>query len=318
MTRSAARGRVGLDQQAGWGNDVTPVRKKGVPMSKRAVTEAITVITVTRERPALLARAIRSVLVQDYRGPVTHLVLIDGCPATISWLRSARHSLCSWMAVPRRPGQRSGPARLAKLRNLAVRLAKTRWIAFLDDDNEYEANHLSSLMACAQSSGSPAVHSQRTIYWSDGQPYLEQRMPWKRDKQLGRLIYKDLCDKGVFTPGSNVICDRADPKGHPDPARMVDTSEWVFQRSLLLETPFCETYSLRDWLAVIPEDNKLLQRLVADEIPIAGTGLPTLRYHLGGYSNAFADGEATCGLWQPPGQAGRSSAQRRSSRWLGH
>ncbi|MGH8903839.1 MAG: glycosyltransferase family 2 protein [Egibacteraceae bacterium] len=274
------------------------------PMNKQAATEAITVITVTRERPALLRRAIRSVLVQDYRGPTTHLVLVDGCPATISWLRSARPGPLSWMMVPRCPGQRSGPARLAKLRNLAVRLVKTRWMAFLDDDNEYEINHLSSLMACAQSSGSPAVHSQRTICWSDGQPYLEQRMPWKRDKQLGGLIYKDLCDKGVFTPGSNVVRDRADPKGHPGPARMVDTSEWLFRRRLLLEMPFSETYSLQDWMEVIPEDNKLLQRLVAEEIPIVGTGLPTLRYYLGGYSNAFEGGEATGGLWQPPEQAG--------------
>jgi hypothetical protein len=72
---------------------------------------------------------------------------------------------------------------------------------------------------------------------------------------------------------------------------MVDTSEWLFERELLLHVPFCEVYDHRDWLDVVPEDNKLLTTLVELGIPIACTHMPSLRYYLGGYSNSFTGEE---------------------------
>jgi hypothetical protein len=69
---------------------------------------------------------------------------------------------------------------------------------------------------------------------------------------------------------------------------MVDTSEWLFERDLLLQIRFCEEYSYEDWVEVRPEDNKLLRSLVAEGVPIACTHAPSLRYYLGGYSNAFS------------------------------
>lgn len=254
------------------------------------MTTAITVITVTRARPALLLRAIESVCRQDYRGRLEHLILIDECPVTTAVLHTVARQVpgLSWRQIPRSPHERSGPPRLARLRNAAVRLAATPWVAFLDDDNQYEESHLSSLLACAQATGFPAVHSERTLQHPDGSPYLEPRMPWERDPAEGRRIYAQLRDKGVFVPGSNVVHDRADPQGHPAPVRMVDTSEWLFSRELLLDILFCEQYSLADWEQVIPEDNKLLRRLIAERVPIASSRLPTLSYRLGGYSNAFA------------------------------
>ena len=266
---------------------------------------AITVITVTRSRPVLLLRAIESVRRQDYRGHLRHLVLVDDCPATTAVLQTVVRQVphLSWRSMSREPGEQSGPHRLARLRNLAVRIARTPWVAFLDDDNQYEECHLSSLLACALATGVPAVHSERTLHRPDGSPYLEPRMPWKRDHAEGRRVYRELLDKGVFVPGSNVVHDRADPLDHPDPAQMVDTSEWLFARDLLLRIPFCERYSLSDWEQMIPEDNKLLRRLVAERVPIASSRLPTLRYCLGGYSNSFSPDHETALAWRPPAAA---------------
>ena len=43
------------------------------------MNDTITVLTVTRQRPDLLQRAIHSVKQQDYQGAIQHLILIDGC-----------------------------------------------------------------------------------------------------------------------------------------------------------------------------------------------------------------------------------------------
>lgn len=252
--------------------------------------DPITVVTITRERPHLLARAITSVRSQDYHGVINHEIVVDGCAATAKMLAEANYrtnETFSWSLAVRQPNDISGPARLARLRNSAVTRTNTKWISFLDDDNEFERNHLSSLVDCALRSGCAAVHSHRKLFHADGRPYLEQHMPWKRCRREGERIYYDLCAKGVFTKGSNIVRDRADPKNHPDPARMVDMGEWLFQRELLFKFPFCEEYSYEDWLNIIPEDNKLLQTLVEHEIPIASTCQPTLKYYLGGYSNCF-------------------------------
>lgn len=252
---------------------------------------SITVITITRGRPHLLKRAMASMAGQLYEGPVSHLILVDDCPATASMLTSiadSSSSLFEWIHVGRTHVSVDGPSQLAPLRNLAVRLATSTYIAFLDDDNEFEPNHLATLANCAAVSGCRAVHSWRRLFLPDGAAYLEPRMPWKRDPEEGRRLYQELCAQDVFEVGSNMVRDRVDPKGHPNPARMVDMGEWLFERTLLLEFPFCEQYTYQDWLAVIPEDNKLLSMLVESGIPIASTEQATLRYYLGGYSNSFS------------------------------
>lgn len=256
----------------------------------------VTVATITRGRPDLLLRAIRSLAAQDYQGSITHRILVDDCAATASMLEelqgASSYAFVS-RSVHRNATDMNGPARLARLRNVAVHEATTDYIAFLDDDNELEEAHISSLVECAMSTGCRAVHSWRRLYCSDGSPYLDARMPWKRDPEEGKQLYDVLRAKGVFVEGSNIVCDRADPRGYPDPVQMVDMGEWLFDRTLLLELPFCEQYTHQDWLDVIPEDNKLLQTLVDREIRIESTKLPTLRYYLGGYSNAFVAGSTT-------------------------
>jgi glycosyltransferase involved in cell wall biosynthesis len=255
--------------------------------------EPVTVVTITRGRPQLLSRAIASVQAQDHDGPLLHAIVVDDEPMVYAatycrWGHGAPWRGLSWTVADRDPGDRSGPGLLGRLRNRAVRAATTPALAFLDDDNEFEPHHISSLVACMRQTGCPAVHSQRRLYWRGGTPYVDPVMPWKRDPAEGRRVYAGLHRRGLFVHGSNVVRDRADPAGSPDPARMVDTSEWLFERDLLLRLPFCEEYDHRDWVEVVPEDNKLLRALVDQGIPLACTHMPSLRYYLGGYSNSFA------------------------------
>lgn len=251
------------------------------------MVESVAVVTLTRDRPDLLKRAIKSVQQQDFPGSIEHIVIVDECFATRDFLESTGNlpKNLVWHWVARKPCERSGPAREAKLRNYGVQVATARWVCFLDDDNEFEPNHIRSLVACTEQSRCRAVHSHMQIFWRDGTPYLESRMPWKRDPEESKRIYAKLRARGVFQPGSNIMRDRADPWDHPDPVRTVDTGEWLLERTLLLEYPFCEYYSDADLADMTTADDKLLRTLVKHKVRIACSELATLKYYLGGYSN---------------------------------
>lgn len=250
---------------------------------------SITVITLTRRRPNLLKRAIASVQQQDYQGTIVHMIMIDGCVETRELLQSSNlPEEVTWHWMPRKPEDASGPKRIAELRNRAVQLVKTEWISFLDDDNEFEPQHISSLIVCAKYNGCEAAHSQRKLFWLDGTPYLEPRLPWCRDEKKNAQLYLDLCKEGILEPGSNIVRDRAIPRSHPEVGTsVVDTGDWLLKRTVLLKYPFSTEYTYDDWLNLTTEDDKLLKCLIENGIPIACTELPTLRYYLGGYSNTF-------------------------------
>ncbi|MFC5722384.1 glycosyltransferase family 2 protein [Streptomyces gamaensis] len=250
----------------------------------------VTVVTLTRNRPRLLARALRSVQRQDLDAPCRHLVVIDDCHETYLSLR-AREPLpgnVRWLLAGRGPEDVSGPGRSARLRNMAVRASRARWICFLDDDNEWEPEHLSSLLECAGRTGHRAVHSHLTMLNADGTPYLEPREPWARDAAEGRAQWAWMRAKGVVTPGSCVRRDRLDPPGVADPVVSVDTGEWLLDRGLLLDVPFRDVYDARDEAASVGEDDKFAMDLRARGEPVSCTGRATLRYYLGGYSNNFS------------------------------
>ncbi len=192
------------------------------------------------------------------------------------------------------PQKRSGPNHLARLRNLQVRMAKTKWITFLDDDKEYEPYHLRRLMECADQSGSPAVHSWIQLLNFDGSQYLTPRWPWSRDDQIGKSRYQEMLQKGVVSPGSNIIRDSI----HNLPARCVDTSEWLLKRDILLKNPISSEFSYEEWLNNKAEDDKLLMQLLALKVPIVCNKVPSLRYYLGGYSTNHDADHSHSQVWK--------------------
>lgn len=250
----------------------------------------VTVVTLTRNRPHLLERALRSVQRQDLDAPFRHLVVIDDCHETYTFLRSREPLPANvrWLLAGRGPGDVSGPGRSARLRNMAVRASRAPWIGFLDDDNEWEPDHLSSLLECAGRTGHRAVHSHLRMLNADGSPYLEPREPWARDPAEGRAQWARMRAKGVVSPGGCVRRDRLDPPGTEDPVVSVDTGEWLLARELLLEVPFRDVYDAHDEAESIGEDDKLAMDLRARAEPVSCTGRATLRYYLGGYSNNFS------------------------------
>jgi glycosyltransferase involved in cell wall biosynthesis len=267
---------------------------------------ALTVITITRGRPALLERALQTIRQQDFAYPIEHLIVVDDdaeayrsvaeSQAAVTDASSARNDAgrrtLRWHFATRRPDDRSGPPVLGRLRNSAVRMADTALVAFLDDDNVLECHHFSSLLHCMQQTGCSAVHSQRRLVYADGTPYVARLSPWKRDIASAAARYAELRRHCVYVPWSNVIRDQVQARDVPNRIQMVDTSEWLFTRKQALATPFGETFSQEDWEKVIGEDNKLLARIVDMDVRVASSHLPTLHYVLGGLSNGFAGAES--------------------------
>jgi len=256
----------------------------------------VTVLTVTRSRPGILQeRCLSSVKRQTV--PVRHVVIVDGCSATLQDL-STRRPEAEVIFCPRSANDRSGPGRLARLRNLAVTQATTKWVAFLDDDNEWESDHIDSLVTLAETSRIPAVHSQRRVLHSDGSPWVEAEWPWSRDPDESRRKYAHALHCGVVTPGQPYMRDRADRHTQAGSWRDVDLNAWIFERTLLLAHPFLEEYTASHERDFVGEDSVLLEELLEADVPIACTGRPTLRYYLGGWSNRVGGQEEEGFSWR--------------------
>ena len=260
--------------------------------------DSVTVVTITRHRPPLLRRCMESVRNQDFRGTLRHLIVVDDCPQTLNWLSESlpQNSNLRYLLAPRTPEEHSGPPRLAKLRNYAHKLVDATWTALLDDDNEWESHHVSSLLGCAIEAGCDVVHSHRQLFRADGTPFLEQRMPWCRDPRQAETRYWELVERGVLEVGSNIMKDRVDPNSDKSGIRIADTSEWLVKTAVLRGIRIPEEFTYQDWLDNLAEDDRLLEAL-GDGRRIACTRLPTLKYYLGGYSNDFDESSGHSERW---------------------
>ncbi|WP_428963797.1 glycosyltransferase family 2 protein [Micromonospora fluostatini] len=274
-------------------------------------------MTLTRHRPHLLRRAMASVRAQDFPGEIEHVVVVDDDPDSVPVVEAApvRPGLRRVAhLVSRGPAERDEPPgdkryvypRLSRLFNTGARLSTADWIAFLDDDNEFEPDHLSSLYACARGVGAEAVHSGRTIWCADGTPYTEEVWHTAPNRGEGERIFELMCARGVRIRGTNVLLDRADPvlpatlrtstvMQPEDPVLLVDQSVWLIRRELLLRLPIPETFTEDDHAKNAAPDDKLLEVLLRDGVRLHTTGRPTVRYYLGGVSNHHRRDPTTTG-----------------------
>ncbi|WP_329253265.1 glycosyltransferase family 2 protein [Streptomyces sp. NBC_01478] len=278
--------------------------------------DTIGVVTVTRGRPRLLRRAMDSVYAQDFDGLIEHVIVVDeedaGTVAAVAAAPTRPGLRVTVHQEPRPQAERDEPPgdkrrvypRLSRLFNTGVRLSSADWIAFLDDDNEYEPHHLSSLLDCARRHGVRVAHSGRTMWYADGAPYLDEAWHTVTDPAEAARIHDVMCDKGVRVRGTNILLDRADPRGPgdafrtsstmraQDPVSLVDQSVWLVSRDLLLRLPIPETFTAAEHEANTAPDDKLLATLQDNGVPMVSTRQPTVRYYLGGVSNRITRPQA--------------------------
>ncbi len=273
--------------------------------------EPVTVITLTRGRPSLVRRAIDSVMAQDYEGLIVHVVVIDECARSAAALAAVETGggqpgmrRLRVVATTRLWGEqgaagasrRSVYGRMGRLINSVAATATTHWITLLDDDNEYEPDHLRTVVGAANAAGAPAAHSWRRIFNADGSPYLEARFPWIDDERRAAATYRALRERGVWVAGTNILRDRAGPMiggvfrnsviARPcDPVQLVDHSSWLVRRDVFVRHALPESYSQDSIDRGDCPDDMLLLNLLRAGVPIVSSMNASVRYYLGGISN---------------------------------
>jgi glycosyltransferase involved in cell wall biosynthesis len=245
----------------------------------------VSVITPSRNRTEALLRAVTSVKNQDY-SRVEHVIIGDSHP-TLPVLESKISGINRKARVKNldTPLEIFYPAQRASIaRNYGISIAKGDYIAHLDDDNQIEPDHISSLVSTLERCEADAAHSWRKLFTSDGKPFRVTAYPWAMNPYLADYIFNQFVKAGICVPMTNHIRDQMlTPEG--DPVLHVDSSEWLIRREVHDRIRFPEKYTLRQMIQHQTEDFMLATAFHLNNIKVVCSKRATLSYYLGGYSN---------------------------------
>ena len=188
-----------------------------------------TVIIPTRYRPHLLTRAIESVLAQTLQ-PTQILVVVDGPDeATVDSLRRFSVQQLQILALPCNLG-------VAKARNQAVRVAKGKWIALLDDDDEWLPTKLERQVHTAIRSQwpDPIVCSRVIVRSPEGDDILPRRSP-RVGESIGDYLFcrRSILPGETFLQSSNLLTSRKLLQRIPFPSPQIkwEDIDWLLLAS---------------------------------------------------------------------------------------
>ncbi|WP_343080832.1 glycosyltransferase family 2 protein [Ostreiculturibacter nitratireducens] len=191
---------------------------------------AISVIIPTHHRAEKLARAIRSVTEQTLDAVEIVVCADEGSAET---RRAAADSLRPQDVFLSRPGMR-GPA---ESRNLGMRLARGRWLCFLDDDDSMEADFLASTLPHLEASPDSVVFTDYTVLQEteDGTPAAGEGA--RKEKSLARKAVRFL-NVMNFIPISCLFFPRTLRDEVAFDPGLRSHEDWDFILQLLRRAPF--------------------------------------------------------------------------------
>lgn len=206
---------------------------------------AVSVVIPTRNRPELVARAVRSVLDQTFTD-LEVVVIIDGpdeaTKASLNAITDSRLRICMY------PTSSGG----AQARNLGVQNARADWIAFLDDDDQWLPQKLTIQMkfVAGRSDESLCVACRFLEQSESGERALPLRIP-EPDEPLSEYIYS--------------------PRGLSTGEGFVQTSTLLVRRSLMVKVPFLPVLACGQettWLLRSSRDYNLNLVIVPDVLVV--------------------------------------------------
>ena len=172
----------------------------------------VSVVIPTRRRPELLMRAVASALQQDVES-LEVIVVIDGEDA------ATRAALATVMDVRIKVIELAVSVGGAEARNVGVQAAHGRWVAFLDDDDEWLPHKLSRQIVVARRSAAawPVVGSRLIVRTPDSE------------------VVRPLREYSARRPASEYLFCRSSLRDGP---YALQTSTLMAPRELMMAVPF--------------------------------------------------------------------------------
>ncbi len=185
----------------------------------------MSVVIPTRSRPQLLRRSLGSVAAQTHHD-LEVVVVVDGPDDETTGL------LAGWSDRPLTVVVNERSVGGGEARNIGVRAARGRWIAFLDDDDEWLPHKLERQLAdLAPHEETRVVGLSQLITRSPSADFIGPKEAPREGEPLSEYLF---VRSGWFKGGGRV-----------------QTSTLVVPRSLMVEVPFDSTlprYQETDWI----------------------------------------------------------------------
>jgi len=155
-----------------------------------SIDSLVSIVIPTIHRPVVVLRAIRSVLNQTYRN-FEIIVLIDGPD-------EATNSVLATIAEPRlRVVTLAEGVGAAQIRNLGVSYALGKWVAFLDDDDEWLPDKLEVQVEAAMRLGGERI--LLASHYLDKGASFERVLPERKIRHGEALSEFMFCRRGLMS-----------------------------------------------------------------------------------------------------------------------
>lgn len=266
--------------------------EKNLRLNKvRSNADGVSVIILTKNRHEKLICAINSVLKQDFKNEIEIVLIGDSCDylENIEYLKLPRNISIKKHNIILDKGIDKNLIvhRVATLRNIAVNLSTENFVCFLDDDNLWEANHISSLMDTILVHQCKASYSWRQLFLNNGKPWIPTIWPWigsdvPQEKLLG--IYKEL---GMLDLKTNILKDKFEAIYDNRDFATIDMGAWLFKKDLFDVIKFKTDYTKEEVNCLVTEDDQLLLDFKKLNFLVHSSQKATLKYYLGGFSNLY-------------------------------
>lgn len=253
--------------------------------------QGITVIILYKGREKFIEDAIQSVFNQDIDAKIQILIICDNVSYKPRHKKNSKTQI-EVLSLMNNGYFKDKPIvyRVSMLRNLSLDFAKYQYIAFLDDDNYWASNHLSSLYNLMNSSNFLGVHSWRRLIDQNNKPWIPTKFPWISSSQKeSDELYEIYIQAGLLNNKNNILKDTGYIHWKEKDFGTVDMGAWLFNKKLFDLIRFETSYTQSDINLMATEDDKLLKRIKELSIEFTSSHLPTLYYRLGGYSNCYSN-----------------------------
>jgi glycosyltransferase involved in cell wall biosynthesis len=223
---------------------------------KLSVQKTVTVITPSIGKPEL-SDCMKSVQNQTY--PCKHLIVVDGDHHNgyDVYVEPKKKDDVSFVTLSENTGANGYNGQ--RIYAAFPHLVNTDYVAFLDEDNWYEPNHIESLVETIEKDNLDFAYSLRGIY-----------------SKTGEWLVTDDCESLGKWP---IFMSHKAPQG---PQYLIDTSSYLFKRYFIQKT--CHLWHSGPW----GEDRRYFY--YAKDLGSYDTnGLHTLCYRLGGNPNSVTE-----------------------------